>query len=86
MEKIWYVYIVKASDGSLYTGITNNLVERINKHNFSNKGSKYLRGRRPVELVYTETYDTQTEARKRESVIKSYTRTNKLLLIDQIKL
>jgi len=86
MTNPWYVYIVKANDNSLYTGITNNLAERINKHNFSNKGAKYLRGRRPVELVYTETYNTQTEARKRESVIKSFTRTNKLLLIGQNKL
>ena len=83
MNDSWYLYIVKASDDSLYTGITNNLDRRITEHNLSKVGSKYLRSKRPVVLVYTEKYTSQSLALKRESAIKNWTRKNKLLLIER---
>lgn len=77
-----FVYIVRCSDNSLYTGYTNNIEARINKHN-AGKGAKYTKIRRPVELVYQETYSTKSEALKREYEIKTFTRQKKLKLIKE---
>ena len=78
----WYVYIVLCRDKSLYTGITTNVVRRVQEHNNDNvKGAKSLKGKRPVKLVYKEEFDLQTEARKREAAIKNWKRKNKLNLI-----
>ncbi len=79
----WFVYIVKASDDSLYTGITTDLKRREMEHNTDNKlGAKYLRGKRPVKLVYYETCNSLSEARKREEAIKSWKREYKIKLIN----
>jgi putative endonuclease len=75
-----YVYILRCSDGTLYTGYTNNLEKRLKVHN-SAKGAKYTRCRLPVELVYFEEYCTKSEATKREYAIKQLTRENKIKLI-----
>lgn len=50
----WFVYLLRCSDQTLYTGITTNLEQRFQEHNHSAKGAKYTRGRRPVRLVYFE--------------------------------
>ncbi|MDO5707874.1 MAG: GIY-YIG nuclease family protein, partial [Andreesenia angusta] len=76
-----YVYILRCSDNTLYTGWTNNLYERLKKHNEGN-GAKYTRARLPVELVYVEEYETKSEAMKREYQIKKMSRRKKLLLIE----
>ena len=76
-----YTYILKCSDGSLYTGWTNHLEERVKAHN-EGRGAKYTRGRRPVELVYYERLETKEEALCREYAIKQMNRTQKLLLIE----
>ena len=76
-----YVYILRCSDNTLYTGWTNNLDERLKKHNEGN-GAKYTRARLPVELVYVEEYETKSEAMKREYQIKKMSRRKKLLLIE----
>lgn len=81
-EKISYAYIVECSDGSLYTGWTNHLEERMKSHN-EGKGAKYTRARLPVRLVYYETFATKQEAMKREYAIKQLTRQDKLLLIER---
>lgn len=60
-----YTYIVECKDGTLYTGWTNNLEKRIADHN-SGKGAKYTRARKPVTLVYYETFEAKEEAMKRE--------------------
>jgi putative endonuclease len=78
-----YVYIVRCSDGTLYTGYTNNLEKRLKVHN-SGKGAKYTRCRLPVNLVYSEKYCTKSEAIKREYAIKQLTRENKLKLINSV--
>lgn len=79
-----YVYILKCKDGTLYTGYTNNLEKRIKTHN-SGKGAKYTRCRLPVELVYSEAYETKSEAMKREYYIKQMSRENKMKLISNIR-
>ena len=79
--KDWYVYIVKCSDGSLYTGITVDRVRRVIEHNESKKGAKYTRTRRPVVLVYSETLKDRSSASKREIAIKKLNRIDKLKLI-----
>ena len=56
-----FTYIVKCSDGSLYTGWTNDLDKRLKAHN-SGRGAKYTKTRRPVELVYYEKFLTKQEA------------------------
>ena len=73
-----FVYIVRCSDNSLYTGYTNS----INKHN-AGKGAKYTKIRRPVVLVYQEMYETKSEALRREYEIKTFTRQRKLKLIEE---
>ncbi|MHB7919919.1 GIY-YIG nuclease family protein [Staphylococcus hominis] len=77
-----FVYIVRCSDNSLYTGYTNNIEVRINKHN-AGKGAKYTKIRRPVVLVYQEMYETKSEALRREYEIKTFTRQRKLKLIEE---
>ncbi len=76
-----YVYILRCSDGTLYTGYTNDLENRIKVHN-SGKGAKYTRCRLPVKVVYYEKYETKSEAMKRECAIKKYKRIDKMKLIE----
>ena len=75
-----FVYILKCADGTLYTGWTNNLDKRIDKHNAGN-GAKYTRGRLPVEMLYFEAFETKEEAMSRESKIKCMNRSQKIELI-----
>lgn len=76
-----YTYIVECSDGTLYTGWTNNLEKRLDAHN-SGKGAKYTKTRRPVKMVYTEMFETKEEAMSREFAIKRLSRQQKLNLIE----
>ena len=79
---MYYVYMVKCADDTLYTGIATELDRRIEEHNISDKGAKYTRVRRPVELVYSETYPDRSAASKREYEIKKkMTRAEKLALL-----
>ena len=66
----WFVYMLRCRDNSVYTGITNNLNKRIEAH-MSGNGSKYLRGRLPVKLIYKENFLNRSDASKREIEIKS---------------
>ncbi len=81
ISNINYVYIIECSDGTFYTGYTNNLDKRINTHN-KGKGAKYTRCRLPVKLLYHEEYDLKGEALKREYKIKQMTRKQKIKLIE----
>lgn len=76
-----YVYILKCSDETLYTGWTNDLHKRLNAH-LQGKGAKYTRGRLPVKLVYFEEHSDKISAQKREYEIKQMTRREKLELIE----
>lgn len=75
-----YVYIVECSDGTFYTGWTNNLEKRIDMHS-KGTGAKYTKGRGPVKLVYHEIFEAKEDAMRREYRIKRLTRQQKLLLI-----
>ena len=75
-----YTYIVRCAYGSLYTGWTDDLEKRVAAHN-AGKGAKYTRSRRPVTLVYHETFATPREAMSREWHLKRLTRAQKLALI-----
>lgn len=78
-----YVYILQCADGTLYTGYTNDLEQRLNQHNEGKEGAKYTRSRRPCRLVYHEEYNSKTEALKREYFIKhKMMKSEKLALID----
>ena len=81
----WTLYILRCADDSLYTGITNDLESRIATHE-SGKGAKYLRGRGPFTLVYTETFEDRSTASKREIEIKALDRAGKLSLIESAAL
>lgn len=81
---MYYVYIIKCSDDTLYTGYTNDIEERIQTHN-SGKGAKYTRGRLPVELQYYEEFGDKSQALKREHEIKKKNRTYKVKLIENGK-
>lgn len=81
---MFYFYIVRCSDNSLYCGQTNNLQKRINEHNFDkSKTSKYTRARRPVHLEYFEEYHTLQLAMKREWQVKKWTKTKKETLVKE---
>ena len=76
----WLVYIIKASDGSLYTGITTDIERRWREH-CDGKGAKYFRGRSPSDLAYMEACQDRSGASRREAAIKQLTRKQKQLLI-----
>ena len=79
MESMCYTYILKCSDGTYYTGWTNDLDKRLKAHNGGKSGAKYTRNRRPVTLVYYEKFQDKQEAMKREYAIKQLTRREKEL-------
>ena len=80
---MFYTYILRCSDDSLYCGYTNDLEKRLKAHNTGN-GSKYTRSRCPVELVYFEEYESKHDALSREWQIKQLKRAQKLALIHSI--
>jgi len=77
---MYFLYILECSDGSLYTGITNDLERRFNEHK-SGTASHYTSSRKAEKIVYTEEYPNRSSALKREAEIKSWTRAKKLNLI-----
>ncbi len=80
-----YVYILKCSDNSFYTGITWNLNKRLTEHN-SGSGCAFTKARRPVKLVYSEQFDDIKNAAKREKEIKGWSRKKKKVLIKELAL
>jgi len=78
----YFLYIVQCADNTLYTGITTNIERRMEEHNFSPKGAKYTKSRRPVKLVYRERHPDRSSASKREFFIKKMSRKEKKLLIN----
>ena len=81
----WKVYIVKCSDKTFYTGITNNIKLRLETHNLG-KGAKYTKSRLPVILVYLERVDDKSNALRREIEIKKLNRSQKINLINSTDL
>jgi putative endonuclease len=79
----WYVYIIRASDESLYTGITTDVQRRFDEHRGTEKGARYFRGRQPLEIVYRENHPDRSSALRREADIKKLPRNQKLKLIGE---
>lgn len=77
----WFVYILRCCDDSLYVGISNNIEERVKRHN-TGIGAAYTRSHRPVTLIWTEAVESESAARKREAQIKGWTRIQKVNLIE----
>jgi len=78
---MYFVYVLRCADDSLYVGCTNNLEKRIKQHNESKWGAHYTRTRRPITLLYSETFPVLRTARQRETEIKGWRRDKKLNLI-----
>lgn len=81
MENVWYLYILRCGDGTLYTGVTNDVEKRLEAHR-AGKGAKYTRGRSPLTLVYQEECGTHSDALRRELAVKRLNREQKNKLID----
>lgn len=81
-DKQWVLYILRCKDGTFYTGITDNLPNRMKAHGTA-KGAKYTRGRGPFELMYVCKCDDHSDALRREYQVKRLTRDQKLALIAQ---
>ena len=82
MEKVWTVYILECGDGTLYTGITDDLERRLKAHS-EGKGAKYTRGRGPLKLRYREELPDKGAALKREYAIKQLTKGEKMALFSE---
>ncbi|MFK7779561.1 MAG: GIY-YIG nuclease family protein [Candidatus Gracilibacteria bacterium] len=80
---MWIVYILECSDNTLYTGITVDIKRRLIEHNNSDLGAKYTKARRPVQVIYTATFDSRSEASKEEYRIKQLTRKEKEKLVKE---
>ncbi len=79
----WFVYILRCSDNTLYTGVTCDLEKRLHQHNHGSKGAKYTRARRPVELVYQEKAPNRSVAQQREYHLRHLNTAQKRELIRQ---
>jgi len=77
---MWFVYILKCVDGSLYTGATNNLEKRFESHK-NGKGGKYTRSHKPEKIVFFEKCDSNIIALRREREIKNWSRKKKMEFI-----
>ena len=84
MDKKWYVYILLCRGQTLYCGISDDVLRRLEQHR-SGRGAKYTRGRGPLELVYVEECESYSDALKREYAIKKLSRLEKLNLIEAYK-
>lgn len=78
---MYHLYLLRLSDGSLYCGITNNIERRLKEHK-NGYGSKYVKGRLPLELVYLEEHSTRKEAMHREEEVKRYSKDRKEKLVE----
>ncbi len=83
MEIVWYVYMVRCSDGTLYTGIAKDLKKRIKAHNAGKTGARYTKSRRPVTLIYSLPAGSRSAASKLEHQIKRLPRASKIMLAEK---
>lgn len=85
MSADWFVYVVECADGTYYTGITTDLDRRVKEHNETKRAAKYTRSRRPVKLIFADSYECRSTASKAEYQLKSLSRRQKELLIEGFK-
>jgi len=81
----WFVYMIEATDCSLYTGITTDVERRFSQHQSGRAGAKYFRGRSPERVVYIEGGHNRSTASIREAQIKKLSRERKLALVAGVK-
>ncbi len=81
-EGLWYVYVVRCADDSLYTGITTDVERRVEEHNGSPKGARYTRARRPVTLEQAWSFGSRSEAASAEYAFKKLSRKTKLARLE----
>lgn len=81
-NKFYYLYILKCSDDTFYTGITTNILRRVEEHNTGKGGAKYTRVRRPVKVVYSKRFKDRSKASIAEAHMKNLSRAEKLALVD----
>jgi putative endonuclease len=82
MAECWQVYLLRCADGSLYAGVARDLERRVRQHNGELVGgARYTRGRRPVELVWSEASENRSAAQAREAELRQLSRARKLALI-----
>lgn len=77
---MWFVYVLLCQDGSLYTGASNNLEKRFLDHQ-NGKGGHYTRSHKPIKLIYSQQLPTKSDALKRESQIKSWSKVKKITIL-----
>jgi len=82
MKPLYFVYLLKCEDASIYTGITTDLKRRLEEHK-SGKGGRYTHAKKAVKIIHTETFKNRSLASKREAEIKSWPRAKKLDLITE---
>ena len=78
----WFVYMIRSDDGSLYTGVTTDVERRFNEHANGKRGARFFQGRKPLEVVYTESGHTRSTACIREAEIKKLSRLQKVALVE----
>jgi putative endonuclease len=81
LPSVWYVYLIRTRNGSLYAGITTDTARRLQEHHGSARGAKHLRGKGPLELVYHEQFANRSVASKLEARIKKLSKSQKEALI-----
>ncbi len=81
MSDPWFVYILRCADGTLYTGISNDVARRVDQHNLG-RGARYTRGRLPVVLAWCEEAGCRADATRREAAIKRLPRASKLAMAE----
>ena len=79
----WFVYILEVSDGSYYTGISTDLQRRLKQHKSGRGGAKYFRGRKPLQVLYSEQHQCRSAASRREYQLKKLSHLEKTLLIEK---
>jgi putative endonuclease len=79
----WFVYMIRCSDDSLYTGVTTDIERRFKEHAGDEKGAKYFNGRQPLEVVYSESGHSRSSACQREASIKKLSRNEKQVLANR---
>ena len=78
---MYQLYILRCKDGTLYSGITTDVLRRVREHNSSKLGAKYTRPRRPVKLVYSKRFKNRSTASRAEARVKKMPREEKLMLV-----
>ncbi len=78
---MYYIYILKCADDTLYTGITTDITRRVAEHNAGKKGAKYTMSRRPVSVVFSKKYKNRSKASQEEARIKKLTRLQKMQIV-----